>query len=288
MTDAYNDAVRSYMEGRVQVARLALHVKQNILYYMQAIWTFEPHDQRYFRLHKVEVPVLEADQRVTIADTPDTMAFGAPPHRRLPDAAGNARLPFRIATSIAFEEELTTEPLSKVADLDELIGFKGNYMIFPLLKGNALTDFIAAPYIDKGFDTVVDPDEPGNWTLDEFAEYVCCLKKHLASEQFEELKPDLRQQYQVLLTTPHRNGELITVPTGSLYIEPLPGVRPVMEAYKLMHRAVDVKKVQAEVRSAELENIRRAARILAKEYADPDIEKTVLVQGGDGRVDVDV
>lgn len=134
---------------------------------------------------------------------------------------------------------------------------------------------------------MVDPDEPGNWTLDDFAEYVCCLKKHLPAEQFAEIRPDLRRQYEVLLTTPHRNGELITVPTGSLYIEPLAGVRPVMESYKLMHRAVDVKKVQAEVRRAELENIRRAARILAKEYDDPDIEKTVLVQGVDGRVDID-
>ena len=47
-----------------------------------------------------------------------------------------------------------------------------------------------------------------------------------------------------------------------------------------MHRALDVKKVQAEVRHAELENVRLAARALEGEYGDPDIEKKVVIENG--------
>jgi hypothetical protein len=43
---------------------------------------------------------------------------------------------------------------------------------------------------------------------------------------------------------------------------------------------IDVKKAQADVRAAELENIRFAARLLAEEHEDPTIEKKVVVEGG--------
>ena len=38
--------------------------------------------------------------------------------------------------------------------------------------------------------------------------------------------------------------------------------------------------MQAEVRKAELENLRLAARLLNDEREDPDIEKKIVVQGG--------
>ena len=83
----------------------------------------------------------------------------------------------------------------------------------------------------------------------------------------------------MLLTTPLRDNEEIIVPTGSLFIEALPGVHPLLEDFKLMHRAIDVKKVQAEVRKLEMENIRYAARLLADKHEDPDIEKKIIVAG---------
>lgn len=46
-----------------------------------------------------------------------------------------------------------------------------------------------------------------------------------------------------------------------------------------MHRAIDVKKVQAEVRGEELENLRMAARLLAEDYEDPNIEKKIVIEG---------
>lgn len=43
---------------------------------------------------------------------------------------------------------------------------------------------------------------------------------------------------------------------------------------------IDVKKVQAEVRKLEMENVRYAARILADEREDPEIDKKVIFEGG--------
>src|SRR5258707_1803554 len=80
--------------------------------------------------------------------------------------------------------------------------------------------------------------------------------------------------------------ELVVVPSNSLYIEALAGTHPLLEDFKLIHRAIDVKKAQAEVRHAELENLRLAARLANSEYGDPDIDKVVVV-GDNKNVTVD-
>ncbi|MDQ6667207.1 MAG: hypothetical protein M3Y53_03150 [Thermoproteota archaeon] len=54
------------------------------------------------------------------------------------------------------------------------------------------------------------------------------------------------------LLSPMKEKELVIVPTTSLFIEAVPGKHPLLEDFKLVHRALDVKKVQAEVRHAEL------------------------------------
>ncbi len=73
---------------------------------------------------------------------------------------------------------------------------------------------------------------------------------------------------------------MVIVPSNSLYIEALPGTHPLLEDFKLIHRAVDVKKAQAEARHAELENLRLAARLANAELGDPDVEKKIVVEGG--------
>jgi hypothetical protein len=70
------------------------------------------------------------------------------------------------------------------------------------------------------------------------------------------------------------------VPSDSLFIEALTGAHPLLEDFKLLHRAVDVKKVQAEVRAVEFENLRFAARLREGEREDPTVEKKILVEGG--------
>lgn len=74
--------------------------------------------------------------------------------------------------------------------------------------------------------------------------------------------------------------QMVIVPSDQLYIEALPGTHPLLEDFKLKHRALDVMKVQAEVRKAELENLRLAARLARGELGDPDVEKKIVIEGG--------
>ncbi len=177
------------------------------------------------------------------------------------------------------KSDFETAPLSKVADLDNLLGFKGNYMIFPLTESNALTDFMMEPYVDRAFGNLIDPDEFGNWSLEDFSKYVCCLEEKLPAPEFESIKEQLAAQYKRLLSAPRRADDILTIPSGSLFIEALPATHSLIEEFKARHRAVDVKKVQAEVRRMELENIRYAARVLGDELEDPDIDKKIVVEG---------
>jgi hypothetical protein len=135
------------------------------------------------------------------------------------------------------------------------------------------------PYLDPVFG-LRDPDPLGNWTLSDFVEYVCCLRKKLLREEFAKLLPGLMETYRNLVNAPGTDGDEIIVPTGSLFIEALPGVHPILEDFKLFHRVIDVKKAQAEVRAAEFENLRMAARLQVGEREDPTIEKKVIIEGG--------
>ncbi|MCC6279948.1 MAG: hypothetical protein IT262_05075 [Saprospiraceae bacterium] len=269
-------------EKEVLIARLKNHIKDNILHYMQAIWRSEHRDQRFFRLFNTKVPALTATSgqyNLKIKNTPSpSPVFDAVVNNGLDDDQQKTRYEYTFSPVVSVEEKT----LEEVAELDTLLGFKGNYMIFPLRKSNVITDFMMSPYVDSEFQ-LLDPDAPGNWTLDEFEQLYCCLKKSLG-DSFSEVEAALKDLYKEILTDPLRPGEVITVPTGSLFIEALPGAHPILENFKALHRAVDVKKVQAEVRKMELENIRYAARLLNDERDDPDTERKVVVENGAGSI----
>jgi hypothetical protein len=233
---------------------------------MQAIWSHEPPDQRFFRLHDVRVPRLVGQQTYTVEPDPDAMPMP-------PDWTTPQKLTMHSTINAA---NLEFDMLGEIADLDHLLGFKGNFMIFPMREGNDLTDFMMNPYYDQ-VGQLVDPDLLGNWTLHDFVEYVCCLHRTLSKDAFMRRLPALTKMYAQLKQLAVNDDEII-VPSDSLYIEALPGVRPVLEDFKLLHRALDVKKVQAEVRRAELENVRMAARLLENELGDPTIEKKIVVE----------
>jgi hypothetical protein len=267
LTETYTRELSDHLNRKAQISRLRVHLKANIMYYMQAIWSSEPPDQRFFRLHQVRVPKLQGTMTYTLEPDPDDIPM--PP---------DWKPPYKLSVKCALDEELEFETLAEVADLDNLLGFKGNYMIFPLKKTNALTDFMMIPYLDA-VTGIRDPDPLGNWSLSDFIKYTCCLYRHLPKTRFDKLLPGLQAAYQRLFNTAGADGEKMIVPTDSLYIEALPGAHPILEDFKLFHRVVDVKKVQADVRAAELENLRAAARLLAGEREDPTIEKKVVIEG---------
>lgn len=264
--DKLSAAVKEHYDRLTDIDRLRVHVKDNILYYMQAIWSHEPTDQRFFRLYKLKVPMITADfvgvmVDLYAADSADALSRAGMFSAKLP-------MPKKIT--------FPTRMLVEVADLDNLLGFKGNYMIFPLKKNNYLTLHMMQDYLEIGDEiTVKDPDEFGNRTLDEIQELARCVYKR-SPTTFPEEK--FRQMIIDRLSAPRTESEMVIVPTKSLYIEALVGTHPLLEDFKLIHRALDVKKVQAEVRHAELENIRLASRALKGKDEDPDIEKKIVIE----------
>ncbi|GGM16240.1 hypothetical protein [Deinococcus aerophilus] len=280
LTESYAKALAKNYNQRTQILRLRTHIKQNILYYMQAVWNHEPPDQRYLRLHEVSVPTFAHQGKYHFANgvVPAHAAMTAYAHRTIPGR--DLDLPTKVfeAEIVPSFKRLKTRPLAQVADLDNLLGYFGNYMIFALKESNSLTRFMAEPYVLRGFEELIDPDDVGNWTLEEFADYVLKLKDRLSEPEFEHIRQQLKDQYEKLLKAPHRNGEEIIVPTGSLFIEALPATTSLLERFKTIHRAVDVKKVQAETRRAELENLRLIDRLLHGEREDPETDKKIVVE----------
>jgi hypothetical protein len=92
----------------------------------------------------------------------------------------------------------------------------------------------------------------------------------------------LKAKLQEYVTTARRSTDEIIVPTGQLFIEALPGTHPLLEDFKLLHRVEDVRKVRAEVRHAELENLRLAGRVLEDKLEDPYNGRRVLIEGNAG------
>jgi hypothetical protein len=277
-TDAYAKAYAEHANHLLEVAALRVHFKENVLYYMQAIWSHTYQDEIFFSLFKVSVPRLTAKKKT----------YGVAAAEPLP--VGVVSQPGEVVLAVHVEVELDSglEPetdmatLAEVADLDQPLGCKGNYMIFPLKQSNALTDFMMVPYVDSALG-LRDPDDLANWTPESFASYARCvldsLKDELPPEEFEALKTELERRYKLIVSNPRPSTDEIVVPTSSLYIEGLPGVHPLIEDFKLLHRHNDVKRAHAETRKLEMENVRYAARILGEELADPEVDKQVIFTG---------
>ena len=263
-TDKYAKALEEQFNRRTEILRLRVHVKDNILYYMQAIWDQEPPDQRFFRLYNLDVP----DIKITPG-----FSFTHKQSMSPKDYAG-------FIMSIIGTVTIKKKKLVEVADLDNLLGYKGNYMIFPLKKNNYVTMHMMQDYMDLHETARLwDPDEAGNYTIDEMKELIKCYYKYYPESFTDEVKDKYRDLLIKRLMDPHPDKDIVIVPTDSLFIEALPGKHPILEDFKLIHRVVDVKKVQSEVRHGELENVRLAARALKGEYEDPDIEKKIVIEG---------
>jgi hypothetical protein len=278
-TDAYHKATNEYTAAlqkkysrEVNIDQLRVHVKQNILHYMQAIWDHEPPDQRFFRLYHKQVIC-------PIADTgSDTIQFSPVPSAFDVGLAGTVNVGFDPLVFPILENKVD---LVEIADLDNPLGYKGNYIIFPLKSACYLTSYMLQDYVDDYFG-IRDPNEAADHPLDEVSQYIAQVWKKSTEDQ----QAALKTLYTKMLLSTQAFSDEIVVASGQLYIEALPGRHPLLEDFKLRHRLEDVKKVQAEVRHAEMENLRLAARLVASpaQLQDPDIEKRIVVDKGVGVV----
>ena len=273
-SQAFAKATAEHANHLLAIAGLRVHVKANILYYMQAIWSHTFRDQTFFSLHKLKVPALRPRQKTYAVDLPAEVPAHVVPKPRT--TVLEVHCSATLEPPVDPDQDFVT--LAEVADLDHPMGFKGNYMIFPLKRSNALTDFMMVPYVDSELG-LHDPDQLGNWAPEDFVEYVRSLKRAMTAAEFESIKGQLAEQYRRILSAPRRAQEEIVVPTSSLYIEALPGEHANLEDFKLKHRAMDVLRATEEVRKLKLESVRYAARILAGEREDPDVERKIVIDG---------
>jgi len=277
--DKLSNAVKEHYDRVAEIDRLRMHVKENVLYYMQAIWRQEPPDQRFFRLYNIDVPIVTP---VTGGVTVNVTAGGG--GKKMPEAL-NAALgkDDTLASTLPMPEvTVTREKLVDVADLDNVLGYKGNYMIFALKENNYITLHMMQDYLDVGEELLLrDPDELGNYSIEKLQKLAAAALAEITDPvERKARREEFKQMLMDRLTSPRKDNDRVIVPTNSLYIECLVGTHPLLEDFKLIHRALDVKKVQAEVRHAELENVRLAARALEGEREDPDIDKKILIENG--------
>ena len=246
LTEKYNRTLQDRLDNETQVKRLLEHIRSNIFHYMKHIWMMEPDDQRILRLQKVQVPVLKAASRIyRVKVLPDDDIFA--PFREPGTQKHKAFLHGTLEQRP--DGSFETKSLAELVDLGQIKACFGNCLGFQMLEHNALTEFMAAPYIDATFGAM-DPDELANVSLDTYAKYICCLHDRMSEDDFEAIKPKLKQWLAKLLSSPLRNGDEVVVPTGSLFMQSLVDQNPVLEDFKLRHRELDVYKVDMDVRKA--------------------------------------
>lgn len=294
-------AIEDSFTKRNLVTQFRLHVKDNIVHYMQMIWSYEHPDQRHLRLYDIPVNIpipadsvsstgtrsaevdfeLNTDAVVSGLHTPLLRNAALSDDDRLNDVFATLRLP--SPSAVEFEQRR----LHEIADLDHMMGFKGNYMIFPLKQCTFITDFMMQDYIDDYFG-IRDPDPLGNFTTEELLLYAEKLyhDESIPEAELEETRAAINQLVKDLLTSPRMEDDLIVVPTGQLFIEALKGEHALLENFKELHRQLDVEKVREEVRSAQLENLRKAMRLAQDEplMDDPDVEDKIVIEGSGANV----
>jgi len=292
----YSSAVESITQRRTLIDQLRIHIKDNILHYMQAIWSYEPNDQRYFRLYR---------KRTFF---PQQSSTTLTVRRAEPSDVNGMQIPGVPGSNVVIEglgvpewrEEWGSihRPLHEVADLDKPLGFKGNYMLFPLKECNLITDFMMSEYVD-GYFGVRDPDALSEFSNGELAEHGKVLKQK--ADQLRGIGDitgaDAKDAEANIVTSiigqrldsTHRDVDEISLPTGQLYMEALVGKNTLLEPFKLAHRGYDALSAREELRKKGLENSRYAAKMLADipKFDDPEVDTYVRIDG-ENNVNVEI
>jgi len=285
-TKSYLTAIRQRLNRRVSIDQLRLHIRQNVLYYMQAIWAHEPPDQRFFRIYETQIAAPELGSECRIIKTSVNTEEGI-------SSTGKFTRKQYVRVRCPAPTSGRPKALHEVADLSRLLGFKGNYAIFPLTESNGITDFMMQDYRheDKG---LADPDKKTSQpTVEEYREILDLnTSRDVSGLAIDSPEPiinikEIEDAMKIAFKEDRFSSEEIVVPSGQLYIEALPGSHTILEDFKLQHRAADVAKVKSEVKGIELENIRKAARIFAGEFGDPDTEKVVVIDGDRSGISID-
>ena len=270
---AYKEAVDEWAQTAkleqtklLSISKTRMHVKDNILYYMHAIWDHENPEKLALELADSPINIYQPSGRITVNASPGPANANTRLEQLAQKAIGGAT---KQTVSVTIEPPAGPNPttLKKVADLAKPLGYFGNYVIFPLKTCTYVTDFMMSSYVDANFG-LRDPDPYGNFSneeLDKLLKKVESGETALSNAERRELEALIQNRLQ----HPIADFETIVVPTGQLFMEALTGQHSLLEPFKLKHRELDVEKVREEVRHQQLETARRAKRLEADDLTDP-------------------
>ncbi len=285
----YAEALKAIAQKDTLIKQFQLHLRQNIFHYMHAIWESKHPDELFFQLVEQDVyhlggEVVECE--LTPVASPNSKIPGvqygeyayeiqcAPPD--LPNLVSDDPTVEMPAAEVEAELELLRKPLGQVAHVDQLLGFKGNYAVFPLKECSPLTDFMAQEFVDD-YLGVRDPTMEFGVSTPELIEYArqAIQSGRLEPEEVDQLKAAVARA----VGSPNLNTEEIVLPTGQIYMEALKGEQVLLEDFKLGHRGIDLLKAQEDVRQQRIENLRRAGRMTGENpnFGDSEIEKAIIV-----------
>lgn len=284
-SDRYSTALTAKAMSDQKLLQLRLHVKGNIFHYLHEIWRRRDADDLFFSLYDVEVPFLapQKGQCKLRKPTADELEMNIP-------GVVIGGEPYMVdifpATTVPEKDKMPRKRLVEIAELDRPLGFKGNFVIFPLRESSLITDFMTVGFLD-GYYGVRDPGLDASFSAGDLLEYARSVWNDpqipLTNEEREHLA-------NLIVAAGHRNPGYeaeVVLPTGKVWMEALKGGQALLEPFKLAHRGLDVLKVEEEVRRDRIDNLRRVQRIGQTDplLGDPDIEKTTIVRGvGDGIV----
>lgn len=307
---------------RQKLERLLSHIRQNLLYYFQAIWAYEPPDQRLLR-YKKEGRRVPIEWRGTIA---------------LIQKAGTP-LPISLSNFTPTDREAE---LWEIIDPTGPIGYIGNYAVFALkpladhweisqvsLLGrrnddrviadveqqgelvigvNEVLGVLANPYTDPITDSLKDPawdlfqreaKKTSSGRLRQLTDeevfdlisYLPRLADQLLDENGDvirgandELKRPISQDEWGEYLYRKNNTRRFLVDSNNVYLNIRASGGAALEPFKRAHRYLDVLRAAEELRAERLKNIRRANLVASERGFDPDIEKVVIVGNESGNV----
>ena len=170
---------KEHYDQVAEIDRLRVHVKDNILYYMQAIWSHEPPDQRFFRLYDLDVPVIVTAGR----RRRHRRSGGRTGARGSADRAPRATTTADVSIADADGRNRRDRRSSWRSPIwTQCSATRATTRSYPLRENNYLTLHMMQDYLEVGDDLRLrDPDESGDYTIDD------CRTGHLPLRQ----NPDL-------------------------------------------------------------------------------------------------
>lgn len=281
--DRLIETLRAQREAQTRIDELFLHIKQNILHYMHNVWDHRHPDQIYFQNAGLEIELPEPASASCLLrrPRPGEAIEGIPGVTR----GGEVFIVECAPPTAPRPDNLRIYKLQDIADLDQPLGYKGNYILYRLKTCTVITDFMIQNYVDDHFG-LKDPALETGYDTAELLEYA----REVLSDREAPLTAEERSTLVALvarkLQEPSSDEDMIIVPTGQLFMDALKGGQTLLESFKRAHRGLDVLKVEEEVRTARLESLRRAARLL-QDPADldqPTAARTVVFRDGDPSV----